>query len=123
MRNEPTSDIQELLQELEALHIREAEVVARLRESLAVHENNTANPGTERQPSRPSFLDARGQQIVVGDAVEFFATTTVSGGQGIVTGYTKGADPFLRIRRNTNARFAVNREVRRKPKNVVKLAA
>ena len=97
MRNEPTSDIQELLQELEALHIREAEVVAQLRESLGAQDNNTANPESEREPPRPSFLDARGQRIFVGDTVEFFATTTVSGGQGIVTGYTKGADPFLRI--------------------------
>ena len=123
MRNEPTSDVQELLRELEALHIREAEVVARLRESLEGQDNNTVNPETERAPSGPSFLDARGQRIFVGDTVEFFATTTVSGGQGIVIGHTKGADPFLRIRRDTNGRFVVNREVRRKPRNVVKLAA
>ena len=121
MRNEPTPDVQELLQELEALHIREAQVVAQLRESLEARGNDTDNLETEREPPTPSFLDARGQRIFVGDAVEFFATTTVSGGQGIVTGHTKGVDPFLRIRRDTNGRFVVNREVRRKPRNVVKL--
>ena len=121
MRNEPASDVQELLQELEALHLREAEVVAQLRDSLRVQANDTINPETEREQPRPSFLDARGQRIFIGDAVEFFATNTVSGGQGIVVGYTKGADPFLRIRRDTNSRFVINREVRRKPRNVVRL--
>ena len=122
MRNEPASDVQELLQELEALHLREAEVVAQLRESLRVQNNDTANPETEREQPRPSFLDARGQRIFIGDTVEFFATNTVSGGQGIVVGHTKGVDPSLRIRRDTNSRFVVNREVRRKPRNVVRLA-
>ena len=121
MRSEHVSNVQELLEELEALHIREAEIVSQLRESLGAQTDSTVCSETERDPPGPSFLDAREQRIFIGNTVEFFATNTVSGGQGIVTGYTKGTDPFLRIRRRSNDRSTVNQEVRRKPRNVVKV--
>ena len=110
----------DLLEELQALHIREAEILSRQRNSLSSSDGTNATRNLES--NGPVFLDSRGQRLLIGDEVAFAPTSTVSGGTGTITGYTKGTDPFLRIRRRKegNSRFHVNREVRRKPRNVTK---
>ena len=97
MNNE---EIEEVITELAALQIRQAQLIERLESIRAREEQNRAREEQNRRDQAAQNLP-EGLVADVGDTVRFTHTRTTSGGEGIVVGFTRGWNPFARIRRTT----------------------
>jgi hypothetical protein len=116
----PNEDIETIIERLETLELQARQVAS----SIATERNNLQealrNSGRATTPSAAaaSQQSSAAQPVSIGDTVRFSSTNTVRGGTGEVIGWTRGAQPFLRIRRS-EARGILPREiVRRKPHTV-----
>ena len=101
-------EIQEIIEELASLQIRQASLIERLED---IRERNNRD---QEEQDLPEGLVAD-----VGDTVRFAATRTTSGGVGVVTGFTRGWNPFARIRRTQGNH--IGEEIKRKTSNLVVL--
>lgn len=91
------NDIAQLLQQLQALRLRETQLIERIQVLTSASEDSPC-------------------LIHIGARVRFKSTRVTRAGTGTVLGYTNGTDPFLRIQRDDNLS-----EIKRKPTSVALL--
>ena len=113
-------DIETIIERLDTLELQARQVAS----SIATERNNLQV--ALRDPGRAATTSTavRAQQsptalpVSIGDTVRFSSTNTVRGGTGEVIGWTRGAQPFLRIRRSETRGILPREIVRRKPHTV-----
>lgn len=100
--------LQDLINQLSALRVREAYLVQRIEQRQA------SNATTERRVTATATPPVRRVGgFAIGDSVRFQGTPVTRGGTGTVVGFTGGDSPFLRIKPSAPNRAVVNRKPHR----------
>ena len=117
----PNEDIETIIERLETLELQARQVassIATERNNLQVALRSSGSAAATTTTAAQTQQSSAALPVSIGDIVRFSSTNTVRGGTGEVIGWTRGAQPFLRIRRS-EARGILPREiVRRKPHTV-----